>query len=185
MSAASTISQCWQVLRVRKNSILELRAIWPKDIPRTKPTAVVRHFHSNDFANAAELKAAFESAAEQLNRDGYNIYAPFNEIAEIRGSGVKDNNISKVRFVLIDVDRAGDTSRPASRSEIEEAVGLAMRIKAFLHNRRWPEPVTMSSGNGVSFALPHRFRKRCRNIEVLLNLSCVALHSNSIMTELG
>ena len=67
-------------------------------------------------------------AAEQLNRDGYNIYAPFNEIAEIRGSGVKDNNISKVRFVLIDVDRAGDTSRPASRSWNSCAVGLAMRV---------------------------------------------------------
>lgn len=154
MSAASNISQCWKILRVRKNSILELRAIWPKDIPGNKPTAVVRHFHSKDFANAADLKAAFESAAEQLNRDGYNIYAPFNEIAEIRGSGVKDNNISKVRFVLIDVDRASDTGRPASREEVEEAVSLAMRIKAFLHNRRWPEPVTMLSGNGVHLLYP-------------------------------
>lgn len=154
MSAASNISQCWKILRVRKNSILELRAIWPKDTPKTKPTAVVRHFHSKDFANAAELKTAFESAAEQLNRDGYNIYTPFNEIAEIHGRGVGDDDISKVRFVFIDVDRAGDTSCPANQEEIDEAVGLAKSIKAFLHGRRWPEPFAMLSGNGVHLLYP-------------------------------
>ena len=154
MSAASDISRCWRILRVRENSILELRAIWPKGIPTTKTTVVVRHFHSKDFANAAELKAAFESAAEQLNRDGYNIYTPFNEIAEIHGSGVRDKNISKVRFLLIDVDRAGDTSSPANQKEIDEAVSMAKRIKAFLHSRSWPAPFAMLSGNGVHLLYP-------------------------------
>ena len=139
---------------MRQNSILELRAIWPNGVPTTKPAAKFLHFRSEDFANAATVKAAFESAAGQLNREGYNVYTPLNEIAQVPKRGVKDADISKVRFVLIDVDRAGDTSCPANEKEVAEAVSLAKSIKAFLHGHSWPEPIAMLSGNGVHLLYP-------------------------------
>ena len=154
MSAASGISQCWSILPVRQNSILELRAIWPNGVPTTKPPAKFLHFRSEDFANAATVKAAFESAAGQLNREGYNVYTPLNEITQVPERGVKDADISKVRFILIDVDRAGDTSCPANEEEISEAVTLAKSIKAFLHGHSWPAPIAMLSGNGVHLLYP-------------------------------
>ena len=154
MSAASGISQCWSILPVRQNSILELRAIWPNGVPTTKPPAKFLHFRSEDFANAATVKAAFESAAGRLNREGYNVYTPLNEIAQVPERGVKDADISKVRFILIDVDRAGDTSCPANEEEICEAVTLAKSIKAFLHGHSWPEPIAMLSGNGAHLLYP-------------------------------
>lgn len=139
---------------MRQNSILELRAIWPNGVPTTKPAAKFLHFRSEDFANAATVKAAFESAAGQLNREGYNVYTPLNEIAQVSERGVKDVDISKVRFILIDVDRAGDTSCPANEEEICEAVTLAKSIKAFLHGHSWPAPIAMLSGNGAHLLYP-------------------------------
>ena len=59
-----------------------------------------------------------------------------------------------MRFILIDVDRAGDTSCPANEEEISEAVTLAKSIKAFLHDHSWPAPIAMLSGNGVHLLYP-------------------------------
>ena len=118
MSASSDISQCWSVLSVRRDSILELRALSPNGIPGARHKPVVKHFHSKDFASAAKLKAAFEVAASQLNENGYNVYSPFNRIAYVApGTAAKDSDIAKVDYVLIDIDRTSGTKRPATSEE--------------------------------------------------------------------
>ena len=155
MSASSDINQCWSVLSVRKDSILELRALWPNGITGVRHKPVVKHFHSKDFASAAKLKAAFESAATQLNESGYNVYSPFNRIAHVApGTAAKDSDIAKVDYVLIDIDRTSDTKRPATSEEVANAAALAKDIRAFLGDNGFPNPIEMMSGNGTHMLYP-------------------------------
>ena len=100
MSAFSQISQCWSVLSVGDDSILELRALWPDGISGSRPKTAVKHFRSKDFTIATELKIAFEKAAVQVNDIGYNVYSPLNTFAQVEpGSAAKDSNIAKIDYV--------------------------------------------------------------------------------------
>lgn len=155
MSAFSQISQCWSVLSVGDDSILELRALWPDGISGSRPKTAVKHFRSKDYASATELKIAFEKAARQLNDSGYNVYSPLNTIAHVEpGSAAKDTNIAKIDYVLIDVDRLSDTKRPATKEQVTHAVALAKDIRAFLCQSGYPKPVAMMSGNGIHMLYP-------------------------------
>ena len=155
MSASSDISQCWSVLSVRKDSILELRALWPPGIPGVRRRTSVQQFHPKDFESAAELKAAFEAAATDLNGRGYNVYSPFNRIAHVApGTAAKDSDIAKVDYVLIDIDRTSNTKRPATDEEVANAAFLAKHIKGFLSENGFPKPIAMMSGNGIHMLYP-------------------------------
>ena len=116
---------------VRKDSILDYELFGLTDSERARTS--VEHFHSKDFASAAELKAAFEVAASQLNESGYNVYSPFNRIAHVApGTAAKDSDIAKVDYVLIDIDRTSGTKRPATNEEVANAAALAKDIETAL-----------------------------------------------------
>jgi hypothetical protein len=51
-------------------------------------------------------------------------------------------------LLLIDIDRVGDTSCPASQSELDAAKVLALEIRDYLAERDWPKPIVLMSANG-------------------------------------
>ena len=130
--------------------ILEIRALPPKGSPKNLHP-VVQHFRPCDYKDSASLKIDFESTALALNTEGYNLYTPMNPIrSDFRGpGGARDTDIECRTWALIDIDRKGNTSCPASDEEIDAARVLARSIRDYLASLGWPLPLVMESGNGI------------------------------------
>ncbi len=55
------IKKMWRIFAAGPDSVLELRALWPKGVPDKKPAKVL-HFRSKDFQSVDLCKQAFEDA---------------------------------------------------------------------------------------------------------------------------
>jgi hypothetical protein len=143
------VTKTWGLIAADDSSVLELRSIWPKGIPDPKAAQSV-HFSVKDYKSIDQCKAAFEVKALELNRQGFNVYTVMNPICpDFNGPGAaKDVDIRYRDLLLIDIDRVGDTSCPASQSELDAAKVLALEIQDFLVERGWPDPILVMSGNG-------------------------------------
>lgn len=143
------IEKIWQLIAVSQDSVLELRALWPKGIGENR-APVFRHFIASNYASKSKMQEAFETAALELNRQGYNVYVVMNPIrSDFTGlCCAKDTDIIYRDLLLIDIDRLGDTSQPASQEELDEAEALATVVATTLSDRGWPKPIWVMSGNG-------------------------------------
>lgn len=103
------------------------------------------------FPSSVDLQLAFEADALRLNAEGYNIYCVMNRISSDFGcqEAVKDADITHRTMLLIDIDRVGDTSCPATGSEIDAAMALGTEVSTYLANRGFTEPNRVHSGNGL------------------------------------
>jgi hypothetical protein len=147
--AASEIKKMWAIFASGLDSVFELRAIWGKGVPNPKP-AQIKHFRVSDFGTLDQCKEALEQSALRLNRQGFNIYTVMNPIkADFNGSGAaRDQDIAYRDLLLIDIDRVGDTSVPASQAELDAAKALARSVRGEMTERGWAAPITVMSGNG-------------------------------------
>jgi hypothetical protein len=143
------IVKMWQIFAVSKDSVLELRALWPKGIGENR-TPVFRHFVAANFASKSKMKEAVQTAALDLNRQGFNVYIVMNPIrSDFTGPGcAKDADIIYRDLLLIDIDRLGDASQPANQVELDEAEALATVVEQALSDEGWGQPIKMMSGNG-------------------------------------
>lgn len=143
------IAKLWQVIAVGPDSIFEMRALWPKGVAGDMPPKI-RHFRVSEYSSIDECKEVIEATVFSLNDEGYNVYVVMNPIRpDFTGVGaVKDIDIAYRDLLLIDIDRIGDTSCPASQSELDAAKSLADQIRNHLSGRQWPNPVVVMSGNG-------------------------------------
>ncbi len=148
-NAQNEIKKMWRIFAVGSCSILELRALWPKGVPNSRPP-VNLHFRASEYGCIDELKSAFESAALDLNVQGFNIYTVMNPISSnFAGPGyARDVDIAYRDLLLVDIDRIGDTSCPADQQELEAALALAKRIRDYMYDRGWGDPFVVMSGNG-------------------------------------
>ena len=96
------------------------------------------------------MKEAVQTAALDLNRQGFNVYIVMNPIrSDFTGPGcAKDADIIYRDLLLIDIDRLGDTSQPANQVELDEAEALATVVEQALSDEGWGQPIKMMSGNG-------------------------------------
>lgn len=154
--AANTnkIKRVWELIEPTR-PIIEIRAIQAKGATNTPPT-VVKHFRLEEYCDLNLRAAAFEKLALELNEQGYNLYTPMNPIrSDFRGpGGAKDADIEYRVWTLIDIDRKGDTSCPASEEELDAAKALARSIRDYLASLGWPLPLIMESGNGLHLYYP-------------------------------
>lgn len=56
---ATAIKQMWRIFAAGSDSVLELRAIWPKGVGDSKPPKF-KHFRATSYQSVDALKAAFE-----------------------------------------------------------------------------------------------------------------------------
>ncbi len=143
------IKKVWHVLALGNDSVLELRALWPKDVP-SKKGVVINHICARDYQTLDDCKYAFEQRALQLNTSGYNVYTVMNPIHP-QFSGVdaaKDTDIRYHDLLLIDIDRAGDTSCPATQADLNAANNLAHQVREFMTANGCVDPIKVMSGNG-------------------------------------
>lgn len=146
--AVAEIKKMWGIFAVGEPSILELRALKPKGhTPPLQP--ITKHFRVKDHAGPEACKCAFEAEALKLNALGYNVYIVMNPIVEsFTGKAVTDEDIAYRDLLLIDIDRVGDTSEPATDTEVEAAKLVADRIATFTAARGWSDALRVMSGNG-------------------------------------
>jgi hypothetical protein len=147
--AASEIKKMWDIVAVGPDSVIELRPIWPKGVPGQK-FEKTKHFRAASHTSVGKCREAFERAALELNRQGFNIYTVMNPIrSDFSGPGAaKDSDIVYRDLLLIDIDRKGDTSVPANQAELEAAQALACTVRAAMAERESSEPIVVMSGNG-------------------------------------
>lgn len=146
---AFSIKKMWQIFAVGEGSVLELRALWPKNFPGNRPPKVIQ-MRACDYVSIEALQANFEDKALLLNAQGYNIYMVMNPIrSDFTGPGAaKDADILYRDLLLIDIDRVGDTSHPATQAEVDAAKSLAYQIRTQLSATGFADPVVVMSGNG-------------------------------------
>jgi hypothetical protein len=147
--AASEIKKVWNIIAIGRHSVIELRPIWPKGVPGQKFEGT-KHFRVASYGSVGKCKEAFEKAALELNRQGFNIYTVMNPIRpDFAGPGAaKDSDIIYRDLLLIDIDRLGDTSVPANQAELDAAQALARKVRGEMAERGWSEPIVVMSGNG-------------------------------------
>jgi hypothetical protein len=104
-----------------------------------------------DFESSEALMNRFESEALELSHRGYNVYTVMNVIRQDlpADKAVGDTDIVARRLLLIDIDRVGDTSNPATDEEVSAAFDLANEVATYLDRQGFPEPMRVHSGNGV------------------------------------
>ena len=148
-SARFQVQKMWGIFYADDKSIFELRALWPKGVPNKQPP-IVRHYKVSDYSSLDACKAAFEQDALSLNAKGYNIYMLLNPLnPEFSGKGAAQNaDILYRDLLLVDIDRTGETSEPATGPELDAAKALAIQIRLYMDARGWAAPFVVMSGNG-------------------------------------
>lgn len=156
MSASATeIQRTWEIFQIGPDNPLSLRGIWPKGVPGTALRTVNKTFSTTVYPNVADRQATFEAEALRLNALGYNAYIVMNPIkAEFLMGPVSDDDIDCRRVLLVDIDRAGATSDPATDADVQAASDLADEVAAYLSGEGWVDPVRVMSGNGVHLYYP-------------------------------
>lgn len=143
------IHKMWQIFSISESSVLELRALWPRNYLETNKKAVVKHFRGRDHRSVLQLAEAFESAALKLNKAGYNIYIVMNPIkSSFVGSAITDEDIQYRDFLLVDIDRACPSEEPATNQEVDAAKQLAQKVHVFMEDSGFTDPYKVMSGNG-------------------------------------
>ena len=148
LNPAHEIHPMWSIFQIDDLAPISLRAISPKDV-QGLPT-INRTFPATKYPDVADRQAAFEAEALLLNALGYNCYTVMNPIdpAFLMGP-VSDADIASRRLLLIDIDRVGGTSEPATDAEVDAAMALADQVEKYLDDEGWGKPTRVMSGNGV------------------------------------
>jgi hypothetical protein len=145
---STEIQNLWRIVQVSETSILELRAILPKEVTGMR-SSIIKHFRAPTYSSIDDCRAAFEAEALRLNGLGYNVYVVMNPIREdFIGPSAKDSDISRRSVLLIDIDRAVKQDAPATDAEVAAAGALADEVKDFHAAHGWGEPIRVMSGNG-------------------------------------
>jgi hypothetical protein len=152
------LAKTWRIFHVGQDDPIHIRAIWGKGVPNPKPLRNVT-FNSLEYPSVADRQRAFEEKVIELNYLGFNVYTCFNPISPRfggdlqNGLAVKDSDILRRRFILIDVDRS-DTSQPATDAEMDALCLVVGNIERDLFFDKGREPITVCSGNGAHIYLP-------------------------------
>ena len=148
-SARFEVQKMWGIFYSDDKSVFELRALWPKGVPNEQPP-VVRHYKVSNYSSLDACKAAFEQDALSLNAKGYNMYTLLNPLnPDFSGKGGAQNaDILYRDLLLVDIDRTGETSEPATTAEVDAAKALAIQIRLYMDARGWAVPFVVMSGNG-------------------------------------
>jgi hypothetical protein len=137
--------EVWELFSPEKPFSREIRAFHHTDKRRVKSKV----FRPALYKGKADFKQAIEQYAAELNDQGFNVYFSLNPIKQsFEGASASDDDILQYEFLLIDLDRAGDTKNPATDKEIEMATLLGDAILEFLTALGWPQPTRVMSGNG-------------------------------------
>jgi hypothetical protein len=123
-----------------------------------------RGTYSGYFDNHDEL-AKIAARHNELGRD---VYITLNEVKpdllarrsnRIDRTGKKDaltsdNDISRRRFMFVDVDPTRPAGISSTDEEKQKAKAVAIAVRDYFKKRGWPDPIICDSGNGYHLIVP-------------------------------
>jgi len=115
---------------------IELRAFWAKGKGKPK------------VWRGRERKDALDWAAAQDKNAAKGIFVVMNPFGEVKGKAVKDDEVTKRTWFLIDVDAVREPGVSATKKELKAAHRVVKKIWDFLEAEGWPKPFVVKSGNG-------------------------------------
>ena len=152
------MAKMWNFFHVGQDDPIHLRMLWGKGVPDPRAPKNLT-FTAKEYPCVSDRKQAFIDRAVRLNRAGYNAYTCFNPISpdfagdRLNRLAVKDADIVRRRFLLVDLDRA-DTGAPATTDEVDEIFQVAGQIEREYFFSKGLEPITVDSGNGAHIYIP-------------------------------
>ena len=84
--------------------------------------------------------------AHQINP--YAISTELNQNPVFKNKTTSNSDISHYNCLFIDIDPVRNSDTPSNEEEKNAAIELAYKIREFLFELDWPEPVIGMSGNG-------------------------------------
>ncbi len=140
-------------LLVAPGQPFELRIIEPHSQARWKPRALFGYFDKLEAAIAALKALQFDGAkgvCVTLNPvDAALLARCHNRLSDGQSGGsTSDQNITRRRWLMIDVDAKRPSGVSATDSEKSAAERKVRQVEGFLESQGWPEPVLADSGNG-------------------------------------
>ena len=140
----------WKVHPLPGTNPISIRALKPAGSSQNL-YPVNKLYRPVDFESSDALMQQFERDALELSQSGYNVYTVMNVIREDlpANRAVVDADIVARRLLLIDIDRVGDTSNPATDEEVSAAFDLASEVAKYLDDQGFPKPIRVHSGNGA------------------------------------
>jgi len=152
------MSKMWNFFHVGQRDPIHQRMIWGKGVPNPRPPKNLT-FTAEAYPCVSDRKQAFIDRAIKLNRAGYNVYTCFNPVSavfggdQLNGLAVKDADIVRRRFLLVDLDRVA-TGAPATIDELSEVFEVAGQIERDYFFSKGLNPITVNSGNGAHIYFP-------------------------------
>ena len=147
---SNVITDHWRVHPFEGTHPISIRALRPAGSAQNL-YPVNKLYRPVDFESSDALMQRFGRDALELSQSGYNVYTVMNVIREDlpANRAVGDADIVARRLLLIDIDRVGDTSNPATDEEVSAAFDLANEVATYLKDRDFTKPMWVHSGNGV------------------------------------
>jgi len=148
-SPQDLIRDTWKIIGVGNSTVLEIRGICPVG-HQLEPRSISKLFRRTDYDTEKNFKQTVNNWAISQNDRGYNMYIVMNSIRpNFTDGSVCDEDIEFRDLLLIDLDRAKDTKKPATDQEIDAAFEVAEKICDLLKERGVDSPSKVMSGNGV------------------------------------
>lgn len=102
--------------------------------------------------NMVEQELLQETVFYNINpiKDDFNYNSNAFERIIPHRKGLADDNISEIKYIVVDIDPVRPTDTQATDDEQGHAFKLAQEVIAFLSEQGFPTPLKFSSGNGIN-----------------------------------
>jgi len=151
--STNLFAENWKIFPLGDTAVINIRGI---HYSNHKPTN--RIFRREEYPDIDTYKAEIEGYAEDINKQGYNVYLNLNPIkTDYIGRAAGDADIDYRDLLFIDIDRAESAREPATESELKASLELGRKVAAWLSEQGWPSPIKTCSGNGchLYYVLDH------------------------------
>jgi hypothetical protein len=169
--------------------VIEIRAL---DVGRTCERAGSTYAGYFNFENSAAIGAAIlqvdgraDGVYVSLNRINPDLLARSNNRLQSKPKNTtSDADIVEFRWFYIDADAKRPAGISATDVQHEAAMQRVLRIREFLTERGWPEPIQGDSGNGghLLYRLPELELKRTGDLAKRCLKALSARFSDSVVT---
>lgn len=136
------------------DDVIELRAFY-KGKKRTDAGYFDGEHREALADNAMALSKANAAVYVTLNQIDPQLLGRYcNRLEQFASDTATDANITRRRWLLIDLDPERPKNTAASNEQLEKAKVKARSCYSLLSKRGWPEPVVAESGNGMHLLYP-------------------------------
>ena len=129
--------------------LIEIRGIGSKKFGPMRVLTRDLAYAAREAANMVTLGSNVYYLLNPIAPDSrYATKSPHDDLC-FSSYAARDEDIACRNLYMIDCDPVRESGTAASEEQRQEAMELAGKVRAYLRERQWPEPIVLDSGNGV------------------------------------